>query len=153
MTVPDLFERARSFADDPAIVDLDAGTSHTYGELMAAAGRVAATLAAARADGGRATDLDGARVAFLVPPSFDYAAVMWGIWLSGGVAVPLALAHPRRELEYALDDCGAACAVAAPGLAPLAAERGIAFMATEDLVGTGGPASESLPALTSSSRP
>lgn len=31
-------------------------------------------------------------------------AVQLGIWLAGGIAVPLAVSHPLRELEYILDD-------------------------------------------------
>jgi malonyl-CoA/methylmalonyl-CoA synthetase len=34
-------------------------------------------------------DLNEARVAFMVAPGFDYVKVQWGIWLAGGIAVPL----------------------------------------------------------------
>ena len=49
-------------------------------------------------------DLEEARVVFLVPPGFEYAAVQWGIWRAGGVAVPLALAHPPAELASLIAD-------------------------------------------------
>jgi len=129
-----LFERARRHGARVALVD-DARGDVTYGELLDAAERVGARLLDGRGD------LDGARVAFLVPPSFAWVAVQWGIWRAGGVAVPLALAHPPPELEYALDDAGAAAAVASPDLAerlrPLAAARGIPFFTTgEALAGT-----------------
>ncbi len=122
-----LFERARRHHGRTALVD-DARGAVTYGELSAAAGGVA----------GRLGDLEGERVAFLVEPSFEWVAVQWGIWRSGGVAVPLALSHPPPELEYTLDDCGAVATVASPELAerlrPLAARRGIRFLTTEEVL-------------------
>jgi malonyl-CoA/methylmalonyl-CoA synthetase len=90
----------------------------THDELRVAAERVASALL----DGRR--DLDGERVAFLVPPSFAYVATLRGIWRAGGIAVPLCLSHPAPELAYTLSDCGAAQIVAQgehlATLAPLA---------------------------------
>ena len=83
----------------PAIVDVD-GT-YSYPDLDAASRRVAGSLL------GVATDLQQARVAFLVPPSFGYAAVQRGIWRAGGVAVPLAVSHPPAELDYVIRDSDA----------------------------------------------
>src|SRR6185369_559350 len=71
---------------------------HSFAELVDASARVAASLL----DGRR--DLGEARVAFLVPPGFEYAAVQWGVWRAGGVAVPLPIEHPPREIEYLVDD-------------------------------------------------
>ena len=147
MTPPALFDRARANAPHPAIVDLGAAAPRelTYGELLAAAERAAAALLRAT---GRAS-LDRARVAFLVPPSFDYAALLWGVWRAGGIAVPLALAHPPPELEYTVDDCGAELLVAATSLAdrlePIAGERGIPLLLTDRVLAPGGEAE--LPAL------
>ena len=56
-------------------------------------------------------DLEGARVAFRVPPGVSHVAVQRGIWRAGGVAVPLATMHPRAELEYVLRNSGARLAV------------------------------------------
>jgi malonyl-CoA/methylmalonyl-CoA synthetase len=70
----------------PAIIAAD-GT-YSYDDLDVASRRVAASLLSG------ADDLQQARVAFLVPPSFAYAAVQRGIWRAGGVAVPLAESHP-----------------------------------------------------------
>ncbi|MDA1193418.1 MAG: AMP-binding protein, partial [Candidatus Poribacteria bacterium] len=92
--------------DTPAI--LDATGVHTYADLDAAANRIAARLL----DGG--DDLNEARVCFLAPPGFDYAATQWGIWRAGGVAVPLCVVHPRPELEYVVNDADAAVCVAHP---------------------------------------
>ncbi len=125
---PAIFDRARSFGDDLAIVDLALPDRRgfSYRQLLDAADTVAAALLEGPWCPRRAS-LAGARVAFLVPPSFDYAALMWGIWRAGGIAVPLALSHPRPELEYVVDDCDAALVVVHPDLAdrlaPIARER------------------------------
>lgn len=52
-------------------------------------------------------DLKEARIAFLVPPSFEYVAVQWGIWAAGGIAVPLCVQHPLPSMEYVIEDSGA----------------------------------------------
>ncbi len=75
----------------PAIVADDGMFS--YADLDAASQRVAAALLDGR------DDLGEGRVAFLVPPSFAYAAVQHGIWRAGGITVPLAMSHPPAELE------------------------------------------------------
>src|SRR5450759_2037850 len=82
--------------DRLAIVAADGVFS--YDDLARVAGRVAAALT--RGDG----DLREQRVAFLVPPSFAHVAIARGIWLAGGVAVPLAVSHPPAELEYVIRD-------------------------------------------------
>src|SRR5436189_2126031 len=92
-----------------AIVAAD-GT-FSYEQLDEASRRVAAALLAGR------EDLDEDRVAFLVPPSFAYAATQRGIWRAGGVAVPLAVSHPPAELEYVIRDAGARLIVGDPGYA------------------------------------
>jgi malonyl-CoA/methylmalonyl-CoA synthetase len=76
--------------------------AHSFLELYHAACRTATALLAG------ADDLYEARVAFLVPPGFDYVATLLGIWQAGGVAVPLCLQHPPPEWEYVLDDTEAA---------------------------------------------
>ncbi|MDY6851429.1 MAG: acyl-CoA synthetase [Thermodesulfobacteriota bacterium] len=94
-----LIARAESFRERTAVIS--AGGEFSYGRLLEASGRVAASLL----DG--ADDLSQARVAFLVRPGFGYAAALWGVWRAGGVAVPLAAQHPLPELEYSVDDAGA----------------------------------------------
>ena len=66
------------------IAIIAADGTFTYDQLDDASRRVAGALLADNAD------LNQTRVAFLVPPSFAYAAVQRGIWRAGGVAVPLA---------------------------------------------------------------
>lgn len=48
--------------------------------------------------------LQETKVAFLINPSIDYVTVQWGIWLAGGVAVPLCNTHPISEINYVLED-------------------------------------------------
>jgi len=81
---------------------IDANGSATYRELLAASQRVASRLLAGE------KDLNEARVAFLVVPGTAWVATLWGIWRAGGVAVPLALASTRPEIEYYVSDSGAA---------------------------------------------
>jgi malonyl-CoA/methylmalonyl-CoA synthetase len=102
------------------------GRITTRDELADAAGRVAAALL----DGRR--DLDDARVAFLVPPGVEWTSVLLGIWRAGGIAVPLAAAHPPAELAHVITDAGASIVVTDPSaaaiLAPLATGAGARFI-------------------------
>ena len=109
----------------------------SYYDLAQAAGRVAAELA------GGAGDLDGARVAFLVPPSFAYVVISRAIWLAGGVAVPLGVSHPAAELEHVIRDSGASVVVGsgrqAEALETIVEAVGARFIRTADLLaGSGG---------------
>lgn len=102
----------------------------TYDDLDDASKRVAGSLLADN------DDLNQTRVAFLVHPSFAYAAVQRGIWRAGGVAVPLAVSHPPAELEYVIRDSGAGVVVAdkasAATLMPIARAVHARFVAAED---------------------
>jgi malonyl-CoA/methylmalonyl-CoA synthetase len=101
-----LIARASDHGDRTAILASEG--VFTYRELLDASARVAACLLEG------AGDLHEKRVAFLTPPGFEYAAVQWGIWRAGGVAVPLCVSHPRPELEYVILDSGADILVAHP---------------------------------------
>ena len=120
----------------------------TYDQLDDASRRVAAALLDGR------DDLEQARVAFLVPPSFAHAAVQRGIWRAGGVAVPLAMSHPPAELEYVIRDSGAAIVVADPACAgaliPVAQAAGARLVLTTEALAAA-PASV-LPHLASTRR-
>jgi malonyl-CoA/methylmalonyl-CoA synthetase len=102
----------------------------TYDELDDASKRVAGSLLADN------DDLNQTRVAFLVHPSFAYAAVQRGIWRAGGVAVPLAVSHPPTELEYVIRDSGAGVVVAdkasAATLMPIARAVHARFVLADD---------------------
>lgn len=116
--------------------------AHTFQELDQAADRVARALLAGRAD------LEEARVAFLVQPGFDYAAILLGVWRAGGVAVPLAVSHPATELDYVIRDAAADVVVADASfvdtLQPLAFAAGAHFATSTDFVKT---AADDAPAL------
>lgn len=127
-STPPIVARAVAAAERTAVV---AGAdTFTYAQLLDASARVAAALLDGRGD------LDGARVAFLVPPGWEYVAVQWGAWRAGGVAVPLAVSHPENELEYVVRDADAEIVVAHPAFAevlrPVAERNGRRFITTED---------------------
>ena len=109
MTLP-LIDRARAWPERVAISD-QAGT-HTYSDLLEGSERAAARLLDGK------TDLDEARIVFMVEPSFDYVRVQWAIWRAGGVAVPLCLTHPAPELEYVLDTTSPADRYRLAGIMP-----------------------------------
>jgi len=94
-----LVTRAARLRDTRAIIDCD-GT-YSYADLLDASSRMAAALLADRAD------LSEERIAFLVAPGFPWVAVQWGIWLAGGIAVPLPLNTPAAELQYYVNDAQA----------------------------------------------
>jgi len=120
----------------------------TYEQLDDASRRVASALLAGR------EDLDQDRVAFLVPPSFAYAATQRGIWRAGGVAVPLAVSHPPAELEYVIQDAGARIIVGDPAyagtLGPLATQLGARLVMTGEALAA--PPATELPHLASTRR-
>ena len=138
-----LIERAQLHPDNPAVDAADG--RFTYGELLSASAGVAGELLAGR------PDLDGARIAFLVPPCFAHVAVQWGIWRAGGIAVPLCLDHPRPELEYVIDDIDAEILVADPPLTerlrPIAEKLGNRLVPTSELLAVSVPEQGELPTV------
>jgi malonyl-CoA/methylmalonyl-CoA synthetase len=129
-TGPGIVDRARNFLDRVAIVDADG--EHMYRELLDASAHVAAGLLQGR------DDLNGARVCFHVPPSFAHVAVQWGIWRAGGIAVPLAMSHPRPELEYTIGDADPETIVALGAgetvCQEIAGQRGNRFLIASELI-------------------
>ena len=83
----ELVRRAQSFGARVAVTS--DGQDHSYDSLLSVSEGIAASLL----DG--STDLGEQRVAFLIPGSFEYATVQWGIWRAGGIAVPLSLSAGR----------------------------------------------------------
>lgn len=106
----------------------------SYYDLRQAAARVAGELA------GEGGDLREARVAFLVPPSFAHVVISRGIWMAGGVCVPLAVSHPPAELEHVVRDSDASVVVGggrqAEALEAIAEAAGARFIRTADLLAT-----------------
>lgn len=105
-TMIPIIKAAKKHENRRAIID-ETG-EYSYAELFVAAKKTASALLDGR------DDLGEARIAFITPPGFVYAAVQWGIWLAGGVAVPLCLSHPLPEIEYVLNDTGAETVVVHP---------------------------------------
>lgn len=109
-----LITRATNYRSRTAIVDH--GGTYTYDDLLNSCAAIASGLL------GAADDLAESRVAFLVPPSFQYVVTQWAIWRAGGIAVPLGLSHPAGELAHVLDDSEPTVVVAHPEYAARAAE-------------------------------
>ncbi len=99
-----LVARARSHGSSVAI--RSGSEEWSYDELLDRSAQFAGALLA------DADDLSESRIAYLVPPGFDYASVQWAIWRAGGVAVPLSLSATEPELEYTLTDSQSCCVVA-----------------------------------------
>ena len=136
---PEIFERASELYTTRTAI-IEAGKKFTYADLLEASALTAGTLL------NDASDLCEKRVAFLIPSSFTYTAVLWGIWRAGGIAVPLCTQHPAQELSYVISDSGAEIVVAHPEyealLRPVASALGKRFVLTPDI---SGPAPVSLP--------
>ena len=126
----ELVARAESNRERLAIVDPE--KTATYADLLAASSHVAGRLL------GAASDLGDRRVAYLVAPGADHVAALWGIWRAGGVAVPLALSHPSRELAQLIDDADPTYLIAdathADRLADIAQARSMPLHTIENLV-------------------
>ncbi|XP_022152972.1 malonate--CoA ligase isoform X2 [Momordica charantia] len=77
--------------------------SHSYGQLISSALKISALLTSSdiKTEHG---NLGGAKVGIVAKPSAEFLAGVLGTWLSGGVAVPLALSYPEAELLHVLND-------------------------------------------------
>ncbi|MDA2923821.1 acyl-CoA synthetase [Acidobacteria bacterium AH-259-L09] len=127
-----LMQRAAGHHKRLAIVDGQG--RYSYADLLTAAQKVASCLLTDQ------HDLGEARVAFMVPPSFDYVAVQWGIWQAGGIAVPLCPSHPRPEIEYVIRDATPQIVVSHPvfenKLRPTAKSHNAGFLLTSAAANT-----------------
>ena len=101
-----LFTQASLHPNKTAIID-SFGT-HSYQELTLRSNQVATHLLDGK------TDLNEARVAFMVSPGIDYTAVQWGIWKAGGIAVPLCITYPLPSLTYVIEDTQAEIVITGP---------------------------------------
>jgi malonyl-CoA/methylmalonyl-CoA synthetase len=123
-----LIARAQLHSDNIAIVVDE--RAFTYRDLLHAASQIATSLL------DNVPDLQEQRVAFLILPGFEYVATLWGIWLAGGIAVPLCISHPRPELEYVIVNSGAARILAHPSfdavLRPISEAYDLRFALTSD---------------------
>ena len=105
----ELIQRTAGFGEKTAVEDWTG--NFTYAELLRVSRFAALNLL------GDKEDLGEKRVAFIVPPGFEYVALKLGVWMAGGVSVPLGLAHSPREIEYVVGDSGAETVIFHPDLA------------------------------------
>ncbi|QSJ14324.1 acyl-CoA synthetase [Nostoc sp. UHCC 0702] len=131
MNLP-LITRAEEHNEKIAIVTTDKAFS--YRDLLHTSSEIATSLLE------NTEDLQEQRVAFLIPPGFEYVATQWGIWRAGGIAVPLCISHPRPELEYVITNSAASIIVAHPNfegiLGAIASEKNLRFILTSDILPT-----------------
>lgn len=123
------FEQAKKHLTNDAIIH--DGVIYKYEQLLTTTQKFSGILLNA------SSDLNEARVAFMVQPGFYYVATLWAIWLAGGVAVPLCVTHPLPSLEYVLDDTQSSILVISKEfkelLAPYLQKANIRVIVIEDL--------------------
>lgn len=95
-----------------AVALKDGERSVSYAELDRLATACASGLL-----GGKA-DLGEERIAFFLPASVDYVAVMHGVWRAGGIAVPLNTHSAIAELDHYLSCARATRLVTGPNCPP-----------------------------------
>lgn len=82
--------------------------SYTYLQLITSAWKISNLLTSANlrnVDGLRGNEnLEGPRIGIVAKPCAEFVAGILGTWLSGGVAVPLALSYPEAELLHVMND-------------------------------------------------
>lgn len=124
-----LVDRAAEHGDRRAIEAREGCFS--YRRLLADSSRIARSLLGDR------SDLAEERVALLLPPSYAWVAVQWGVWRAGGTTVPLATSHPQSELESLIEDSEPSVLVAprewVGRLGPIAERRGLRVTTFEEL--------------------
>ena len=79
--------------------------NYTYRQVLKESEKIASALLEDK------VDLNEARIAFIVAPSFEYACIQWGIWRAGGIAVPLCVKHPFDAIKYVIEDAQAEAVV------------------------------------------
>lgn len=123
----ELITRATHFQERIAIKS-DA-SQYTYKQLLDTSKKIALTLLEDK------KDLNEARIAFLVPASFEYVCTQWAVWRAGGIAVPLCEKHPTSSIKYVIDDTKASIIVFSKQfeglLSPLMNTPGIRFIPFE----------------------
>lgn len=123
-----LIQNARDYGPRKAVIS--DGQSFTYRQLLDKSERIALELL------NEAPDLEEARIAFLVPPGFEYTSIQWGIWRAGGIAVPLCEKHPLSSIKYVIEDTKASVVIFSKAyegfLAPLKSLYNIRFLSSEN---------------------
>lgn len=101
-----LINQAKKYLKRTAIIDQE--KEYTYQDLLLVSHQVASLLLTEK------RDLKEERIAYLIPSEFIHVATQWGIWRSGGIAVPLCISHPLPELEYVIQDAQVSTIIAHP---------------------------------------
>ncbi|MDI1323357.1 MAG: acyl-CoA synthetase [Algoriphagus sp.] len=101
-----IVENAKNYLGKTAIVD--SKVEYTFSELLQRSEAVSASLLEENAD------LNQKRVAYIISPGFEYAAIQLGIWRAGGIAVPLCITYPFPSLKYVIEDTGAEYLIVGP---------------------------------------
>ena len=141
----ELFRRAGAHAARTAFRTPGGDTSYTA--LLQRSAVIAHALLAGR------EDLAEERIAFMLPAGADYAAVQWGIWRAGGIALALNAGAAAGEIEHMLLTAGIRRVIVRgePGGA-LAAASAALGVGCEELDSLQGPADGVLPALAAERR-
>ncbi|MGB2361658.1 MAG: AMP-binding protein, partial [Luminiphilus sp.] len=88
-------------SDRPDKVALIEGDhAFTYAQVESRIVQFASGLLAGR------SDLEEARIAFLIPAGVDYVTALHGVWRAGGIAIPLNVASAESEWEHCLTSAG-----------------------------------------------
>ena len=85
-----LFKKADIYKDRTAIQC--AGDEFSYSYLSEKSDATASYLL------GDQEDLEEERIGVLITPDINYVIALWGIWKTGGIAVPLSLSAKESEL-------------------------------------------------------
>ncbi|XP_073225926.1 probable CoA ligase CCL8 isoform X2 [Cicer arietinum] len=74
--------------------------NYSYTQLILSAQKISNILCGNNVKG----NLGGARIGIVAKPSAEFVAGILGTWLSGGVAVPLAVSYPEVELLHVINN-------------------------------------------------
>ncbi|KAB2611299.1 malonate--CoA ligase [Pyrus ussuriensis x Pyrus communis] len=82
--------------------------SYSYNQLISSVSRISRLLSTGELNDGKIYNIkythQGARIGIVAKPSAEFVAGILGAWLSGGVAIPLALSYPEPELLHVIND-------------------------------------------------
>ena len=124
-----VIHQAKQLLTSTAIVS--GGEAFTYQQLITRSQEIATAILK------NTSDLQEARIAFMVSPGFDYVATLWGIWQAGGVVVPLCLTHPPLSLHHTLKDSVASCVITSAEfqsvLEPIVAQLPVTLLMLSDV--------------------
>jgi malonyl-CoA/methylmalonyl-CoA synthetase len=87
--------RAQAFLTRTAVSSATDASVFSFSDLLRDSASFARELT-------RNGSIRGERVAYGIPPGYDYVVAQWGIWRAGGIAVPISASHPPTEIEYTL---------------------------------------------------